>query len=280
MSDKQPSSDATVQMTPEEVARLHRQLAGQGTLAPEAGDVAEAADPGDLPTTRARVGAAPVSASPPAAPVGASPPAPRTAPHVSGPVVMGGVGALVALAGLVMLFLPNLQGFGNDTLEPGLLGVAVGHLALAIGLFAAASRTSGVAVLVGMFGVLMAAVFTIGFLSAARVLKVDADLGRALGAGLLTLPGLTWFLLSLWAFIGLRRVSAGLGIVTGMLSMLGGLAGLAGGVMLVAGAFDGRGTQDDGFIALQMAHYGGVALAMVMVAIASFGPLARAPKLA
>lgn len=281
MSEKQPSSDATVQMTPEEVARLHRQLAGAGTLPPEEAPATIDEAPEDLPTTRAQHSPPPAAPPARALPVGAREvTGAGAAPHVSGPIVVGGVGALVALAGLVMMFLPSLQGFGNDTLAPGLLAVAVGHLVLAIGLFAAAPRTSGIAILVGMFAVLMAAAFSVGFLSAARVLKVDADLGRALGAGLLTLPGLTWLLLSLWAFIGLRRVSGVLGVATGMLSMIGGLGGLAGGVMLVAGAFGMRGTQDDGFMALQMAHYGGVALGMVMVAVASFGPLARAPKLA
>jgi hypothetical protein len=256
MSEK-PQNDATVQMSPEEVARLHKQLAAQNAAAGGA--------PAPTPAAPATVGA-----PRPAAPVSAAP------SNSSAGAVAGGLGALVSLGAAVLLFLPKLQGSGNDTFLPGLIATTVGYLLLAVGLFGTAKRTSGFGIVAGLIATAGALAFAVIFLGVAGVigaadLRDFVDYTGAFG------PPAIWFFTAIWGFAGLRNVSAGLGIGVGILGMLGAAGQAAAYAMLIAGEL-ARGTQDDTFMALDMLGSGGQALTMLLLVIAFFGPVASAMR--
>jgi len=192
--------------------------------------------------------------------------------------MVGAIGIFLALAGLVLLFLPNLQGMGRDTEGPGFLAFSVAHIFVAVGFFAAATRTSGVAILVGIFSILVAVAFGAAFLMEARVIE-SAGLAKPVVAAVLVMPGLTWLLVGIWGFVGLKPLAQGLGIPAGIFGMLGGLAGAAGGILLLAGIPKGAGTDDDLHVLLAMVAHGGIALAMLFTAIGFIAKVARAPRL-
>jgi len=238
MADESNFSDATVQMSPEDVARMHQQFADQN-------------------------------------PGGRSPRPGATAGSQTASII-GGIGAIILLAAMVFGFLPKLQGFGDDFVMPLFIAATAGYIALAVGLFGTASRTSNIGVLAGVFALLLGLVYSTVLLAEAHVLSFG-DVDVIVMYGTFFGPALAWTFIAVWAFAGVRPLSPGLGTTAGICAMIGGLAHGAAYGLLMTGTFD-RGDQEDTFMMLDMAALGGMAIAAILLAVAFFGPIARASR--
>jgi len=193
-----------------------------------------------------------------------------------GLLVVGGIGALVAgLAGGVAI-LTMFQGMTQE-IElriAGLAGLCAGHLLLALGMFGAVSRTSGIAALIGMLHVLASASLGFLLLGGFRVIQLDADLGdlALLLSGIV--PGTAWLLSAIWSFASSGPLGGAMASLHGIFALLGGGAGIAHIVLVRAEVFR---PDDDLAYALQLAAPSAILLAAIFIAIPMFGRLRRAP---
>lgn len=274
--------NSTVQMSPDELARLHAELEGRQREA-EPGPDEEYPEDLEEPAPQPRA-AAPKAAAPKAAPKAVPPAAPKkanperylapAAASGGGLLIVGGIGAI--LAGLKPGFevIPMFQGMG-DMLAMLFVGAglgAVGHLMLGLGMFGAVSRTGGIAALVGTLHMVAMLGLLFFLLVALEVLPVEGELAKLVLIAPAALPGTAWLLSGIWAFSAAGALGP-MGIVHGIFAVLGGGAQVGLVVAMLAGAF---GPQDDVAIALIFTGIGGVLLGAIFLSIPMFGRLRRA----
>ncbi len=234
---------------------------------------------------------APAPAAPPAKPAKAAKPAkpdkvrtaatkpPPAAATSAAPggggalLVLGGIGALVAVLGLCLPILSSLQGMTGELwpIIGGTIGMAVGHLLVGLGMFGAVSRTNGVAALVGTLHLIAMAGLTFYMLALFGVVALEGEVVAYVALVPNILPATAWLLSGIW---GLAAGAGALGILHGIMAFLGGgaLIGLAVGGL--AGAFS---SEEDIAIALAFGGRGLVLVAAIFLAIAMFGRLRRTP---
>lgn len=307
MADEEDDSARTVQMSADQIKRLHAELAGKRAAAaaaqarqpapqpiaqseeefvaedapevePLADDPAlfEAPEPEPAPAPPAK---APKAAKPRPAPAvvietGDEAPA-RSVPSAGGGLlIVGGIGAILAGVGVGLPILSSLQGMVGEPwpIIAGTIAMVLGHLLLGLGMFGAVSRSNGVAALVGTLHMLTVAGLAFFLLAAFRVIDLDGDLVPYVMLAPGILPGTTWLLSGIWGFSAASSAGA-MGILHGIFALLGGAAQLTVVVGLLAGAFR---PQEDLVFALQFGGPGAILLGAIFLAIAMFGRLRRA----
>lgn len=253
--------NSTVQMSPDELARLHAELEGK----------------------QARAAAAPAKPVKAAAPKADNPPRKANPERYLAPaqtggtglLIVGGIGAILAGLGPALGVIPMFQGMG-DMLAMLFVGAglsAVGHLMLGLGMFGAISRTGGIAALVGTLHIVAVLGLVFFLLAALGVIQVDGDLAKLVIVAPAALPGTAWLLSGIWALSATRALGV-MGILHGIFAMLGGGALVANVVGGLAGAFGG---DDDLAIALTLGGIGAVLLGAIFLSIPMFGRLRKAP---
>lgn len=282
--------NSTVQMSPEELARLHAELEGRQREAEPGPDEEYQEDGGELeaeevaPPPKANPRPAPKPAAPvvqkaPApAPVKKANPerylAPAAAAGGGGLLIVGGIGAILAGLKPGLEVIPMFQGVG-DMMAMLFVGAglgAVGHLMLGLGMFGAISRTGGIAALVGTLHMMAVLGLAFFLLAELEVIPVEGELEKLTQVGLWALPGTAWLLSGIWAFSAVGALGP-MGIVHGIFAVLGGGAQVGLVVAMLAEAF---GLQDDVAIALIFTGVGGVLLGAIFLSVPMFGRLRRA----
>ncbi len=284
---KDEVDNSTIQMSPDELKRLHAELDGKrAEAAEELGelDFGEAEADEDVVAQRAPAKvvkvAKPEKAVAPAKPKKADP-ARYTAPAGDagggGLLILGGIGALLAGLAPAIGVIPMFQGMG-DLVELILVAAGVGvlgHLFLGLGMFGAISRTGGVAALVGTLHIVAMLGLTFFLLAALQVIPIEGELVKLVLVAPVALPGTAWLLSGIWAFSATRGLGA-MGVLHGIFGVLGGGAMITQVVGGLAGAF---GPQEDLAIALSLGGIGSVLLGGIFLSIGMFGRLRRTPAL-
>lgn len=293
--------NSTVQMSSEELARLHAELEGrQREAEPDDADAVEfeaeeeleapmKAAPKPAPQAAPKVAQKPV-AKPAAAPAQKAPQvsapkkanperylAPAVATGGTGLLIVGGIGALLAGLKPGLEVIPMFQGMG-DMIAMLFVGAglgAVGHLMLGLGMFAAVSRTGGIAALVGTLHMVAVLGLVFFLLAALEVIPVEGELAKLVLVAPSALPGTAWLLSGIWALSAVRALGP-MGIVHGIFAMLGGAAQVGLVVAMLADAFGSQGYQHDLAIALIFTGIGGVLLGAIFLSVPMFGRLRRA----
>lgn len=289
--DEELDSNATVQMSPEELARLHAELAGRQRAAlEEASPYAETAEKptvraADKPAARAEAAKKPepkaeVAKKPEpkaATPRRASPDRqPQAGPAGgAGLLVVGGIGALLAGIAPALALVPAFQGMDDllDLIWVGAAIGAVGHLLLGLGMFGAISRTGGIAALVGTLHVVAMIGLTFVVLAVLGLIPLDELITKLTRVAQSALPGTAWLLSGIWALSATRTLGT-MGVLHGIFALIGGGAQVGYVVGDLAGSLA---TQDDVAIALLLGAAGGIFLAAFFLSIPMFGRLKRAP---
>lgn len=273
--DEELPSERTVQMSAEELARLHAQLEGKygGREAADETSEVPAAEP-DEPIAPLRQKPAPAPAPRRSTPAPA--PAAGRAPG-GGLLIVGGIGAILAGLGPGAIIPTFMQGMGR---EPTfiILGVSlmiVGHLLAGLGMFGAISRTGSVSALVGTLHMLSMGALTFFLLGLLRVIEFDGDLVKVAIMLAVAVPGTTWLLSAIWGFAAAGSLGTAMAVLHGIFGILGGGAfiGLAIGAMTQAF----RRVDDDLAIALIFGGAGSILLAGIFLAVGMFGRLRSAP---
>lgn len=225
------------------------------------------------PPPKVEKAAKPAPAPKPAKPAPAPKPARESAPSQGGGglLIVGGIGAIVAGLSVCLPILGQIQGMTGDPwpILGGTIGMALGHLLVALGMFGAVSRTNGVAALVGTLHILAMAGLAFFLLAAFRVVELDGDLVRYVMLAPAILPGTAWLLSGIWGF---ASGTGAIGVLHGVFSLLGGGAMIGLTVGALAGAFSG---DDDMAIALGFGGPGLILIGSIFLAIAMFGRLRR-----
>lgn len=279
--------NSTVQMSAEELARLHAELEGrQREAEPDLHELEEFEEPAPAPKPAPKAVAKPAPAAAPKAEqkaVAPAPPkkanperylAPAAATGGGGLLIVGGIGAILAGLKPGLEVIPMFQGMG-DMIAMLFVGAglgAVGHLMLGLGMFGAVSRTGGIAALVGTLHMVAVLGLLFFLLAALEVLPVEGELAKLVLIAPAALPGTAWLLSGIWAFSAVGALGP-MGIVHGILAVLGGGAQVGLVVAMLAGAF---GPQDDVAIALTFTGIGGVLLGAIFLSVPMFGRLRRA----
>lgn len=273
--------NSTVQMSPEELARLHAELEGrQREAEPDQYEVEELEEPAPAPKPAPKAVAKPAPAPKavaPAPPKKANPErylAPAAAVGGGGLLIVGGIGAILAGLKPGLEVIPMFQGMG-DMIAMLFVGAglgAVGHFLLGLGMFGAVSRTGGIAALVGTLHMVAVLGLLFFLLAALEVIPVEGELAKLVLIAPAALPGTAWLLSGIWAFSAAGALGP-MGIVHGIFAVLGGGAQVGLVVAMLAGAF---GPQDDVAIALTFTGIGGVLLGAIFLSIPMFGRLRRA----
>lgn len=279
--------NSTVQMSAEELARLHAELEGrQREAEPDLHELEEFEEPAPAPKPAPKAVAKPAPATAPKAEqkaVAPAPPkkanperylAPAAATGGGGLLIVGGIGAILAGLKPGLEVIPMFQGMG-DMIAMLFVGAglgAVGHLMLGLGMFGAVSRTGGIAALVGTLHMVAVLGLLFFLLAALEVLLVEGELAKLVLIAPAALPGTAWLLSGIWAFSAVGALGP-MGIVHGILAVLGGGAQVGLVVAMLAGAF---GPQDDVAIALTFTGIGGVLLGAIFLSVPMFGRLRRA----
>jgi len=305
MADEEDSDSAhTVQMSADQIKRLHAELEGKRAAAAakarqpiaqsEEEFVAEEApeeeplvdDPALFEPPEPEPEPPPAKAAKavkPAKPAPAPKPAPAEAfedsgasqasPGGGGLLIVGGIGAIFAGIGAGLPVLSSLQGMVGEPwpIIGGTIAMVLGHLLLGLGMFGAVSRSNGVPALVGTLHMLTVAGLAFFLLAAFRVIELDGDLIPYVMLAPGILPGTTWLLSGIWGLSAASSAGA-MGILHGIFALLGGAAQLTVVVGLLAGAF---GPQDDLTFGLQFGAPGAILLGAIFLAIAMFGRLRR-----
>jgi len=278
---KDEVDNSTIQMSPDELKRLHAELDGKrAEAAEELADLeyaeAEAEEAPVVQKAPAKVAKAVVPAKPKKAD-----PARYTAPAGDagggGLLVVGGIGALLAGLAPAIGVIPMFQGMtGLVELILVAAGVGVlGHLFLGLGMFGAISRTGGVAALVGTLHLVAMLGLTFFLLAALQIIPIEGELVKLVLVAPVALPGTAWLLSGIWAFSATGGLGA-MGVLHGIFGVLGGGAMITQVVGGLAGAF---GPQEDLAIALSLGGIGSVLLGGIFLAIGMFGRLRRTPAL-
>ncbi len=179
--------------------------------------------------------------------------------------ILGGLGPWLALAGIVFLLIPQLQGMRDQLwaykVSPPVTLAA--HLFVALGLLGARRRSSVAWVLAALAHIAVVAAVAMIYVG-----RPDVELVFFL---ILAPP-------SAWAISGLWVLFAGPGLGRGRLFL--GLALLLGGgtiaaawVLQAQGDFFKRGVQDDTFIAMMLGGMGLLVLGLIPLSIKFFGRL-------
>jgi hypothetical protein len=155
----------------------------------------------------------------------------------------------------------------------GLVGLCVGHLLVALGMFGAVSRTSGIAALIGMLHVLAAVSLGFVLLGGFRVLELDADLRDLIQLLAAIVPGTAWLLSAVWSFASAGPLGGAMASLHGIFALLGGGAGIAHVILVRAEALR---PSDDLAYALQLGAPSAILLAAIFLAIPMFGRLRSA----
>lgn len=279
--------NSTVQMSPEELARLHAELEGrQREAEPDLHELEELEEPAPAPKPALKAVAKPAPAAAPKAEqkaVAPAPPkkanpdrylAPAAATGSGGLLIVGGIGAILAGLKPGLEVIPMFQGMG-DMIAMLFVGAglgAVGHLMLGLGMFGAVSRTGGIAALVGTLHMVAVLGLLFFLLAALEVIPVEGELAKLVLIAPAALPGTAWLLSGIWAFSAIGALGP-MGIVHGIFAVLGGGAQVGLVVAMLAGAF---GPQDDVAIALTFTGIGGVLLGAIFLSVPMFGRLRRA----
>lgn len=285
MAKDELDSNATMQMSPEELARLHAELEGRQRSALEE-EVSPQAETVEKPVVRAAEKPAARAAEKPATkkPEPKAAPARRANPDRympsgsaggAGLLVVGGIGALLAGLSPGLALLPTIQGMGDLLwliwVAAGL--GALGHLMLGLGMFGAVSRTGGIAALVGTLHIVAMLGLTFFLLVKLDLIPLGSDLARLADVAPSALPGTAWLLSGIWALSATKPLVA-MGILHGFLALIGGAAQVAQVVGGMAGAFT---AQDDVSAALLFGSAGSILLAAIFLSVPLFGRLKRAP---
>lgn len=196
----------------------------------------------------------------------------QAAPGGSGMLVMGAIGAwlFILLEGLGVI--GKLQGMGgaSEWLIPVMgFGGLFAYLFMSFGFFAAKSRTSGFAIVPGIFAILA----VVGALMFALMFLVrfgGPELFMVVGIVTLAAPALMWLLGSIWAF----TAGGGIAITTGITGLLGCLCYYT---FTTIALFSPRDAQDDIMIVLYFAGLGLLLISSVMLGIL-FLSLGKRPK--
>ena len=288
MAKDELDSNATVQMSPEDLARLHAELEGRQRAArDEALPHAETVEKPSVQAAERPAARAEAAKRPEPKAEAAKKPEPKVAPPRranpdryaeaggAGLLVVGGIGALLAGIAPALALVPTFQGMGDLLVLIWVAaGVgAAGHLLLGLGMFGAVSRTGGIAALVGTLHVVAMIGLTFFLLVTLDLIPLDGDLVKLAIVAPAALPGTAWLLSGIWALSATKALGA-MGVLHGLFALIGGAAQVGHVVGSLAGAFN---AQDDVAIALSFGGVGCILLAAIFLSIPMFGRLRKAP---
>lgn len=267
--DEGLDQNSTVQMSSEELARLHAELEGKALAAASAQEPRPAKAEAPSPSGQPR------AAKPAEAPRKADPARYHEPQGGGGLLIVGGIGALLAGIAPAIGVVPMFQGMGDmlDLIFVAAGVAAVGHLLTGLGTFGATSRTGGVAALVGTLHVVAMLGLTFFLLAAFQIIPLEGDLLKLAMVAPTALPGTAWLLSGIWALSATSAMGV-MGVLHGIFALLGGGAAIGMVVGGLAGAFS---PQEDIAIALTLGGIGATLLAATFLAVAFFGRLRRAP---
>lgn len=179
--------------------------------------------------------------------------------------ILAGLGPWLAIAGIVFLFIPQLQGMRDQlwAYKASPPATLAAHLFVALGLLGARRRSSPMWILAALGNI--AAVAAVAMVYAGR-----PDVGLLFF--IILAPPSAWALTGLWALFagpGLGRGRLPLGLAL----LLGGGAIAAAWVLQAQGDFFKRGLQDDMFILMMLGGMGLLLLGLIPLSIKFFGRL-------